>query len=168
MYQLILSASISSFILGLFGVSWEDVDEKIEDEFPSVKFITVDTLFARYQTDFNLLPLIIDVREEAEFAVSHLATAKNLLTGEEISSLVPDRDQPIVVYCSVGYRSAAVAAELESLGYRNVKNLQHSLFEWANKGLPMVNSDGQTPLVHPFNSAWGSLVNEELHSYRAP
>ena len=168
MYQLILAASISSFILGLFGVSWEDVDEKIENEFPSVEFITVDTLHAHYQTTPDQLPLIIDVRDEDEFTVSHLATAKNLLTGEEISRLASDRSQPIVVYCSVGYRSAAVAEELKSLGYSNVKNLRHSLFEWANKGLPMVNSTGQTQLVHPFNRAWGSLVDEELHSYSTP
>ena len=165
MQYFILSASISSFILGFFGVSWEDVDEKIEDEFPAVEFISVDALQTQFQSNPGQLPMTIDVREADEFAVSHLAEARNVLTGIEISKLVQDKTSPIVVYCSVGYRSAAVAAELEALGYTSVRNLRHSLFEWADKGLPMENLQGQTSLVHPYNRAWGSLVKEQLHSY---
>ncbi len=165
MQYFIISASISSFILGFFGVSWDDVDRKIEEEFPAVEFISVDALQSQFLTRPQQLPLIIDVREAGEFAVSHLTDAINLESGAEISNLVSDKNRPIVVYCSVGYRSAAVAAELEALGYSSVRNLRHSLFEWADKGLPMENLQGQTKLVHPYNRVWGSLVSTELHSY---
>jgi hypothetical protein len=61
-----------------------------------------------------------------------------------------------------------VADELKTLGYTNVRNLHHSIFAWADQGLPMVNAGGRTEKVHPFNRAWGRLVNRELHDYDAP
>ena len=52
------------------------------------------------------------------------------------------RDTPIVVYCSVGYRSARVARWLGRQGFTNVRNLDGSLFAWANEGRPM-EADGR-------------------------
>lgn len=169
MIKLLVAASISSFFFGLFGVDWEAVDEKIVREFPQVKMVFTDTLRSRFDESSSTLPLIIDVREADEFEVSHLGGAINIQSAEEISELVTRRglnkDVEIIVYCSVGYRSAAVATDLQNLGYNQVLNLQHSLFEWANKRYPMVNDKGQTDKVHPFNRAWGELVEESLHAY---
>ena len=158
-----LVISMSSFFFGLFGVSWDGVDEKIDDEFPAVQFIEIDELEALYAEGIE--PHIIDVRAPNEFAVSHLQTALNLETATEIANAVPDKNTEIVVYCSVGYRSAGVAAELQALGYSNVKNLKHSIFAWASQGLPMVDKQGNTHLVHPYNRIWGRLVPSSLHSY---
>lgn len=169
MLKLIAAASLSSFFFGLFGVSWESVDEKIESEFPAVQMVTTEALLTRYSETNEGFPLIIDVRESAEFQVSHLNDALNLESAESISQLIEQRglnkDAEIIVYCSVGYRSAGVAAELQKRGYTRVSNLEHSLFEWANKGYPMVNADGSTAKVHPFNRAWSILVDESLHAY---
>jgi 3-mercaptopyruvate sulfurtransferase SseA len=70
-----------------------------------------------------------------------------------------------VVYCSVGYRSAIVAAQLQALGYSNVLNLRHSIFEWAEKGYPLLNEAGDTNKVHPYNRAWGALIDASYHFY---
>lgn len=168
MIKLIAAASISSFIFGLFGVDWESVDKKIDQEFPNIEFVSTAALVQEYQSGDSAFPLIIDVREQEEFQVSHLQDALNLKTGASISQLYPDKDAAIVVYCSVGYRSAGVAEELQQLGYTNVLNLRHSIFEWANKGYRMVNGAGETEKAHPFNSAWGALLDKPLRSYKLP
>lgn len=158
-----LVMSMSSFFFSLFGVSWDGVDEKIDTEYPAVRFIEADELQALYAKGSE--PHIIDVRAPDEYAVSHLETALNLQTATAIANAIPDKESDIVVYCSVGYRSAGVAAELEALGYSSVKNLKHSIFSWATLGFPMVDGQGETNLVHPFNRIWGRLVPRALHSY---
>ena len=124
MIKLVIAASISSFFFGLFGVSWEAVDRNIDSEFPGTEFISTDALLQQYQQsqpDISSIEagslLIIDVRELEEFRVSHLKNALNLETAVSISQLITDKRARIVVYCSVGYRSARVAASLKELGY---------------------------------------------------
>lgn len=168
MIKLIAAASLSSILFGLFGVDWESVDKKIEREFPAIEFVSTAALVQTYQREAADLPLIIDVREQEEFQVSHLQDALNLRSGDSISRLYQDRATPIVVYCSVGYRSAAVAEELRQLGYSNVLNLRHSIFEWANAGYPLVNDAGETDKAHPFNAAWGALLAKPLRAYDLP
>lgn len=163
MLKLALGYSLSSFFFGLFGVDWEAVDNKIEKQYPAVSSISTDELAQQYQSASR--PMVVDVREPAEFAVSHLSAAENLETGADIAARFPDKQTPIVVYCSVGYRSAAVAAELELMGYSNVKNLRRSIFEWAEKGYHLQNANGATAKIHPYNRAWGALVSEDLHAY---
>lgn len=169
MFKFIAAASVSSFFFGLFGVSWESVDEKIEREFPNVETVTTDSLLTRYGAMEESLPIVIDVREIDEFRVSHLDDALNLKSAAAISDMITqrglDKDAEIIVYCSVGYRSASVAADLQERGFTQVLNLEHSLFEWANKGYPMSNASGSTDKVHPFNKAWSVLVDESLHGY---
>ena len=169
MIKLIAAASVSSFFFGLFGVSWKSVDGKIEREFPSVQTVSTDVLLMRYEAADATLPIIIDVREIGEFRVSHLNEALHLESAEAIFDAIADRglskDTEIILYCSVGYRSASVAADLKERGFTQVLNLEHSLFEWANKGYPMTSSSGSTDKVHPFNKAWSVLVDEALHAY---
>lgn len=164
MLKTLLSYSVSSFFFGLFGVNWDAIDRRIEREFPNVSTVSTSSLHQQLQQPASL-PVIIDVREAEEYSVSHLQTALNIMTGEDVARQVPDRDTPIIVYCSVGYRSAGVAAKLEELGYTRVSNLRHSIFEWASKGYPMESGAGDTDKVHPFNTAWGSLVDQELRAY---
>lgn len=168
MIKLIAAASISSFLFGLFGVNWESVDNRIDREYPNIEFVSSSDLIQQYQASDQIHTLIIDVREQEEFQVSHLQNALNLKTGDAITQLYQDKDTPIVVYCSVGYRSAGVAEELRQMGYTDVRNLRHSIFEWANKGYPMVNGAGETEKAHPFNTAWGALLDKPLRSYLSP
>jgi len=164
MLKLVLTYSLSSFFFGLFGVSWDAIDRKIDREYPQIPFITSDSLQQKLQESAPQL-VIIDVREAEEFAVSHLETALNIQTGDGVAEQIDAKDTPIVVYCSVGYRSAGVAARLQELGYSNVSNLRHSIFNWAERGYPLANKLGSTDKIHPFNTAWGSLVDSDLHAY---
>ena len=153
---------MSSF-LSLFGVSWDSIDKKIDDEFPDISFIEGEELQVIANDDDR--PVIIDVREAKEFAVSHLTDALHIESALAIAQALPDKETPIVVYCSVGYRSAGVAAELESLGYSSARNLRHSIFAWAEQQRPLTDGQGSTTSVHPYNRIWGSLVSRSLHAY---
>ncbi|MFT4863203.1 MAG: rhodanese-related sulfurtransferase [Pseudohongiellaceae bacterium] len=165
MIELIVTASLSSFLFGLFGVSWESVDAKIANEYPQVEFITTDDLFSIQSSQPSSSFQLFDVRESEEYSVSHLSDSQNVSKASSISAIISDKSTPIVVYCSVGYRSAAVAAQLQELGYSNVLNLRHSIFEWVEKGYPLLNKAGDTNKVHPYNRAWGALIDTSYHFF---
>lgn len=156
---------LTSFLNNLSGLHWEALDRLIASRFPDVRSLTVAELYRRYQSG-GTLPAVIDVRAEEEFLVSHLPNACHLESAELIAARLPDHQAEIILYCSVGYRSAAVANALQELGYTRVRNLRHSLFEWANQGLPLVNGQGPTELAHPFDRRWGKLLRPELHETR--
>lgn len=75
-----------------------------------------------------------------------------------------DKTDKIVVYCSVGVRSAQFAEKLQQAGYPNVYNLNGSIFEWANENRPLYQGQQQVTQVHPYNSFWGKLL---VPNYRA-
>lgn len=65
--------------------------------------------------------LLIDVREDAEYAAGHLIGALHLGRGvleRDIERHVPDPDTPLYLYCGGGYRSALAADSLRQMGYR--------------------------------------------------
>ena len=65
--------------------------------------------------------LLIDTREESEFAAGHVKGAMHLSKGiieRDIENKVPDKDATMVLYCGGGFRSALVADNLQKMGYR--------------------------------------------------
>ncbi|WP_323134773.1 rhodanese-like domain-containing protein [Pontibacter kalidii] len=102
-------------------------------------------------------PLLLDTRQQEEYDVSHLAGARFLgyetFRVEQLEE-VP-KDAPIVLYCSVGYRSERVGEQLKAAGYTNVRHLYGGLFEWVNQGLPVYDSKGKTNRVHAYSRTWG-------------
>ncbi len=135
-------------------LNWVQVNAEIQQKFPDVIHISIDELNAKDNTNI----LLVDVREDEEYAVSHIPGALNLKNPKTIAKLAVQSGKDIVVYCSVGYRSAIMAKELKNLGVKNVVNLQGSLFAWANHGLPLVNQSGSTRKVHPYDEYWGRLL----------
>ncbi len=102
-------------------------------------------------------PLLLDTRTPEEYKVSHLAGARFVPYNKFNLSMVKDvpKDSPIVVYCSVGYRSERVGEQLKKAGYKNVQNLYGGIFEWVNQGYPVYNKDGKTNQVHAYSKPWG-------------
>ena len=102
-------------------------------------------------------PLLLDTRQQEEYDISHLQGAHFLNYGAfkvEHLQEVP-KDTPIVLYCSVGYRSERVGEQLRAAGFANVRHLYGGLYEWVNRGLPVYDSKGQTNKVHAFSRTWG-------------
>ena len=101
-------------------------------------------------------PLLLDARTPVEFAVSHLRGARFVNYDSLASATFPDVDRrrPVVVYCSVGYRSERLGERLHALGFGQVRNLYGGLFEWVNEGYPVYNARGLTSNVHPYSVLW--------------
>src|SRR5438477_11970411 len=83
--------------------------------------------------------VLVDVREESEWAKDHLPGAIHLGKGvieRDVEESVPDLNASVVLYCGGGYRSALAADNLQQMGYRNVLSMDGGVREWREKGLP--------------------------------
>jgi rhodanese-related sulfurtransferase len=84
--------------------------------------------------------LLIDVREESEWAKDHLPGAVHLGKGvieRDIEARVPDTSTPMVLYCGGGYRSALAADNLQKMGYANVISMDGGIRGWREKKYPL-------------------------------
>jgi len=87
--------------------------------------------------------VLIDVREESEYAKDHLPGAKHLGKGiieRDIETAVPDPGTEIVLYCGGGFRSALAADNLQKMGYTNVISMDGGIRDWRDKGYPLTTS----------------------------
>jgi rhodanese-related sulfurtransferase len=141
----------------LRGMLWYGIDGWVRRSFPQVATLTPEQLdtWERQGTD----PILLDVRTAEEFAVSHLPQAYHAPTVEAVQSMDLDPRRPVVAYCSVGYRSARLMAQLQDRGFTQGYNLEGSLFRWANQGRPLECAGKPTTAVHPYNAVWGLLLN---------
>lgn len=119
----------------------------------TVKTITVDSLKKNY---YNFQ--ILDVRESSEYNISHLKHAKfvgyNDFNLNKTKNIL-DKNKPIVVYCSIGYRSEKIAEKLQAKGFE-VYNLYGGIFEWKNTNNHVIDNTGNaTEKVHCFDKTWG-------------
>lgn len=84
--------------------------------------------------------LLVDVREESEFAKDHLPNAIHLGKGvieRDIEERVPDTSAPLILYCGGGFRSALAADNLQKMGYTNVISMDGGIRVWREKGFPL-------------------------------
>ena len=84
--------------------------------------------------------MLVDVREESEFAKDHLPGAIHLGKGvieRDIEERVPDPKTPLVLYCGGGFRSALSADNLQKMGYTNVLSMDGGVRGWREKDFPM-------------------------------
>jgi len=105
--------------------------------------------------------LLLDARELEEFKTSKIPGALFFGFDKPDFSLLDelDKDQPIVMYCSIGYRSEKMGEELQKRGFTNVKNLYGSIFEWANQSYPLVDSNDETTTkIHTYSKGWSKWV----------
>lgn len=84
--------------------------------------------------------LLLDVREPAEYAQSHILNARGVPLAQleaRVGELDKFKDKPVIVYCASGTRSSAAAAVLSKHGFSNVVNLSGGLVAWQQAGLPV-------------------------------
>lgn len=149
-------------------LNWDSVNESIEDEFPNLPSLTTVEL-AELLSSRTKHVILLDAREADEFEVSHLADAYHVASdataASEIAANAPNAI--VVVYCSVGYRSAALVERLRARGYTNAVNLKGSIFKWAEEGRPVYRDDKPVEQVHPYDTSWGVLLPARLWSFTA-
>jgi rhodanese-related sulfurtransferase len=84
--------------------------------------------------------VLVDVREESEYAKDHLPGAIHLGKGvieRDVEQRVPDTNTPLVLYCGGGFRSALAADNLQKMGYTNVLSMDGGVRDWRAKQYPM-------------------------------
>jgi rhodanese-related sulfurtransferase len=84
--------------------------------------------------------LLVDVREDNEWAKGHLPGAIHLGRGiieRDIEQRVPDANTRLILYCGGGFRSALVADNLQKMGYSNVESMDGGWKGWLEAGLPV-------------------------------
>ena len=110
----------------------------VKDAKTRIKEMNVEQLKA--ETSSGEKPLLIDVREDSEWAAGHAAGALHLSKGvieRDIESKVPDKSKKVVLYCGGGARSALAADSLQKMGYTNVFSLDGGLAAYKKADMPV-------------------------------
>jgi len=110
----------------------------VEDARGRIREVSVDDVKTRIDRGENFV--LLDVREESEYAHDHLSGAIHLGKGvieRDIEQRVPQLDTPVVLYCGGGYRSALAADNLQKMGYTNVLSMDGGIREWREKHFPL-------------------------------
>lgn len=110
----------------------------VEDAKQRVRETTVEQI--KQRLDRNEQFLLVDVREESEWAKDHLPGAVHLGKGiieRDIEQRVPDTATEIVLYCGGGFRSALTADNLQKMGYTNVISMDGGIRDWRERGYPL-------------------------------
>jgi rhodanese-related sulfurtransferase len=84
--------------------------------------------------------ILVDVREESEYAKDHLPDAIHLGKGvieRDIEARVPELNAEMILYCGGGFRSALAADNLQKMGYTNVISMDGGIRAWREKGYPL-------------------------------
>lgn len=143
-------------------ILWTWIELVINLKFRDIQHISTEKLADWLNKKDREKPLLLDARKAAEYQVSHLQNAR--LIPDAIADINTWKEvtlsTPIVVYCSVGYRSAKTARKLQNLGYKQVYNLNGSLFKWYNEGRSIYQENKTVNLVHPYNKFWEILINK--------
>jgi rhodanese-related sulfurtransferase len=111
---------------------------------------------------------VLDARTYREFSVSHIEGATWVGYEDfDVGRLAGiDKQAPVAVYCSVGYRSEHIAEKLRQQGYTQVVNIYGGIFEWVNTGHPVVTgNDTETDAVHAYSKSWGIWLKRGKHIY---
>jgi rhodanese-related sulfurtransferase len=110
----------------------------VNDAKSRIKQTTVDEVKRKVDADEKLM--LVDVREESEFAKDHLPAAIHMGKGvieRDIEARVPDLNTRMVLYCGGGFRSALAADNLQKMGYANVISMDGGIREWREKNYPL-------------------------------
>jgi rhodanese-related sulfurtransferase len=88
-------------------------------------------------------PLILDVRDEAEFAAGHIQGAKHIAVADlagRLKEIEKFKDKPILVHCQKGMRARTACTILKAQQFSQLSNLQGGLDAWIEAKLPLVKS----------------------------
>ncbi len=112
--------------------------QNVNDAKTRIRETTVDEVKRRLDRGDRFL--LVDVREESEYAKDHLPGAIHLGKGiieRDVEKKVPDTAAEIILYCGGGFRSALAADNLKKMGYSNAISMDGGIREWRDKKYPL-------------------------------
>ena len=86
-------------------------------------------------------PLILDVRDAAEFAAGHIQGAKHIPVAElasRMKEIEKFKGKPVLVHCQKGMRAKTACAILRGQEFTQIHNLQGGLDSWIEAKMPLV------------------------------
>jgi rhodanese-related sulfurtransferase len=110
----------------------------VDDAKKRIRETNVDAVKTRMDRSDKFV--LVDVREESEFAKDHLPGAIHLGKGiieRDIEERVPELNTEMILYCGGGFRSALAADNLQKMGYTNVISMDGGIRDWREKGYPL-------------------------------
>ncbi|ASG68224.1 rhodanese [Francisella halioticida] len=122
--------------------------KKVDQAKAKIQECTVDDIY-RMNQDNSLDGILIDTREESEFANGYIPNAIHISKGiieSAIESAIPNKNQKMYFYCGGGYRSALVAETLKKMGYNNVISVDGGWRGWNMKRYPTVSPKEARPV----------------------
>jgi len=100
-----------------------------------------DVQTTKKKLDAGQKMILVDVREESEWARGHIPNAVHLGKGiieRDIEKTIPEKGATVVLYCGGGFRSALAAENLQKMGYTNVISMDGGWREWTQAGFPTI------------------------------
>lgn len=113
---------------------------KFEELFRDAKKVVPD-VSPQDVSDRSTNAALVDVREKTEWEEGHIPGAVHVPRGYlelRIENAVPDKNQPVLLYCAGGTRSVLAARTLQDMGYTNVRSMAGGYTAWKDAGLPFV------------------------------
>lgn len=162
-FYILISLSVFQIQIGFAQEPLEKLLKRSNTQ--DIPYITVQEL-AMPKTQY----IILDSRELVEYEVSHLKNALyvgyNDFKIDTVLSEISNKNDTIVVYCSLGIRSETIAKKLKKEGYSTIYNLYGGIFEWKNNDFPVFNLKNQeTDSVHAFSKMWGKWLQNGKKVY---
>ncbi len=144
----------------------EDLDDELDSILEgSVPFISASGLHGQLNRPGTV---VLDIRTEREQEISHIPGARMLSFEDFREENVADisRQDTLVLYCAVGYRSEKIGERLQEMGFQHVYNLYGGIFEWKNEGYEVINNQGlPTDSVHTYNEDWSKYLKQGTKVY---
>ena len=124
----------------------------------AIPYISVKDL-SNHKNEYVLL----DAREPKEYKVSRLQNAiyvgYNNFNIDSVKKQFQNKNEKIVVYCSLGVRSETIGIKLKEAGYTNILNLYGGIFEWKNQNFAVYNNtSNETENVHAYSKTWSKWL----------
>jgi rhodanese-related sulfurtransferase len=155
-------------LLGMRSIEWFLLKKSLRHRFPKVEWISTQELADWLADQKRPPPVLLDVRTAEEWEVSRLPGARRVDPKADVESVTAGlaKDTPIVTYCAVGYRSGEMADRLRAAGFSHVRNLEGSIFQWANEHRPLVREGQPVTTVHPYDGLWGRLLSDDVRALK--
>lgn len=112
--------------------------------------------------------VLLDIRGRHEWQLSHIPHAQYAGFKNFTLNLphIPDKQTPVVLYCTIGYRSEQIGEQLVEAGFSNVSHLYGGIIEWKNNSYPTLNDNARvTDSVHTYDRYWGMFLKNGIPIY---
>lgn len=135
---MLITLSLVFFIVQTSAWAVQTAEQLVKEAKAVIREVSVDEV--RKMIDQKDKIIILDVRDKDEFETGYIPGAINLSRGMlefKITTLVPDKEARIIVYCGVDLRGPLAARTLNEFGYRNAVNINGGLKVWKAAGYPI-------------------------------